>query len=64
MTDATHRTYLTQEADLTAMLRRMERLPSYRPAGFAQGNAGLAQAAEYLADHREATRELATEGDG
>ncbi len=63
MTEATHRTYLTQEAGLTAMLHRMERLPSYRPARFQPGGAALTQAAEYLADHREATRELATEGD-
>lgn len=64
MTQAMHRTYLTQEADLTAMLHRMEQQPSYRPAGFAAGNDGVRQAAEYLADHREATRDLATEGDG
>lgn len=60
----THRMYLTQEADLTAILRRMERIPSYRPGGFAQGTEGVKQASEYLADLREVTRGLETEGDG
>ena len=64
MTTTPQRMYLTQEADLTAILHRMERVPAYRPAGFAAGKEGVSQASEYLADLREATRELATEGDG
>lgn len=56
-------TYLTQEAALSSMLHRMETTPDYRPAGFAPGNQGVDQAAEYLADLREAMRELNTEGD-
>ncbi|GEM_PF-4283845 len=60
---AFNRMYLTQESAFSALLHRMERVPSFRPTGFEAGARGLHQAAEYLQDLREATRELDTEGD-
>ena len=63
-TMTTGRTYLTQETSFAALVERMQQTPSYRPAGFAAGPQGVAQAREYLEDLREAVRDLNTEGDG
>ena len=63
MTAMMQRAYLTRESALRSILDRMVRLPSYRPGGFAVGQAGVQQAAGYLEDLQEATRDLSTEGD-
>lgn len=63
MTTSASRTYLTREAALRAILYRMAVEPSYRPSGYAPGQAGLDQAADYLEDVAEALCDHQTEGD-
>ncbi len=57
------RTYLTQETELTALLRMMEADASYRPGGYEPGEAGLTAARVALADMRELLKGLHSEGD-
>lgn len=63
MISVTARTYLTKEATLRAILHRMSVQPSYRPSGYAPGQAGLDQVKDYLEDVAEIMKDYQTEGD-
>jgi len=63
MSNWMRRSYLTREAAIGAILHAMLRSPSYQPAAYAAGPAGIAEVQEALDDLRALSGSLQSEGD-
>ena len=57
------RVYLTKEAELQSMVKRMERCDDYRPRWLGEGRAAVDNAKRYLQDLKALLEGHQTEGD-